>query len=134
MPTRLGCSKAAPASWPDGQGSHFEMPFVYSSNGRPYLKQSWPRQSGTWFRDVRSPANLATPADGFHTPGLLDQLTRSKAPMAEAKLQQEGFAYLRLRDYQERTPFGGRNRPGRRPANACWRWPPARARRAPSSA
>ena len=37
---------------------------------------------------------------GFHSPaGLLDQLTRSRAD-AEARLTQESFAYLRLRDYQ----------------------------------
>jgi type I restriction enzyme R subunit len=88
--------------WPDAQGSHFEIPFVYSSNSRPYLQQL-AEQSGTWFRDVRNPANLAKPLMDFHTPaGLLDMLTRSKAA-AEAKLQQEGFAYLHLRNYQERA-------------------------------
>lgn len=90
------------AGWPDAQNSHFEIPFVYSSNSRPYLQQL-AEQSGTWFRDVRSPANLAKPLMDFHTPaGLLDLLTRSKAA-AETKLQQEGFAYLHLRDYQERA-------------------------------
>ncbi|MBL8820777.1 MAG: hypothetical protein JNL58_32445, partial [Planctomyces sp.] len=90
------------AGWPDAQNSHFEIPFVYSSNSRPYLQQL-AEQSGTWFRDVRSPANLAKPLMDFHTPaGLLDQLTRSKA-VAEAKLQQEGFAYLHLRNYHERA-------------------------------
>jgi type I restriction enzyme R subunit len=88
--------------WPDAQDSHFEVPFVYSSNSRPYLQQL-AEQSGTWFRDVRSPANLARPLMDFHTPaGLLDLLTRSKAA-AETKLQQEGFAYLHLRNYQERA-------------------------------
>ena len=90
------------AGWPDGQGGHFEVPFVYSSNSRPYLQQL-AEQSGTWFRDVRSPANLAKPLMDFHTPaGLLDLLTRSKIE-AEARLQQEGFAYLHLRNYQERA-------------------------------
>jgi type I restriction enzyme R subunit len=90
------------SGWPDAESSHFEVPFVYSSNSRPYLQQL-AEQSGTWFRDVRSPANLARPLMDFHTPdGLLDLLTRSKAA-AEAKLQQEGYAYLRLRNYQERA-------------------------------
>ncbi len=85
--------------WDDGQGGHFEIPFVYSGNSRPYLPQL-DEQSGIWFRDVRRPANLARPLVDFHSPaGLLDQLTRSRAE-AEAKLQQEGFAYLQLRDYQ----------------------------------
>lgn len=90
------------AAWPDGQNDHFEVPFVYSSNSRPYIQQL-AEQSGIWFRDVRSPSNLARSLMDFHSPeGLLDQLTRSKAE-AEAKLQTEGFAYLRLRDYQERA-------------------------------
>jgi type I restriction enzyme R subunit len=90
------------APWPDGEGGDFQVPFVYSCNGRPFIKQS-PEASGTWHRDVRSPANLRKPLMGFHSPdGLLDQLTRSKAD-AEARLQQEGFAYLGLRDYQQKA-------------------------------
>ena len=86
--------------WPDAQGQAFQIPFVYSSNSRPFLPQL-AEQSGTWFRDVRSPANLARPLTDFHSPaGLLDQLTRNKAE-AEAKLKAEGFAYLQLRKYQE---------------------------------
>ncbi len=88
------------AGWPDAHGQTYEVPFVYSSNSRPYLAQLAER-SGTWFRDVRSPANLARPLMDFHTPaGLLDQLTRSKAD-AEAQLKREGFDYLGLRPYQE---------------------------------
>ncbi|OGB21781.1 MAG: type I restriction-modification system endonuclease [Burkholderiales bacterium RIFCSPLOWO2_02_FULL_57_36] len=88
--------------WDDGEGKHFYVPFVYSCNGRPFIKQL-AEQSGTWFRDVRSPANIAKSLTTFHTPdGLLDQLTRSKAD-AEAKLQHEGFAYLGLRDYQQKA-------------------------------
>jgi type I restriction enzyme R subunit len=85
--------------WADGQGGEFYLPFVYSSNGRPQVKQL-PELSGTWFRDARLASNTARSLPSFHSPdGLLDQLARSKLE-AEAKLQQEGFAYLRLRDYQ----------------------------------
>jgi len=88
--------------WPDGKGGHFELPFVYSCNGRPLVKQS-PEASGTWHRDVRHPSNLAKPLQGFHSPqGLLDLLKRNQAE-AEARLQQEGFDYLRVRDYQQQA-------------------------------
>jgi type I restriction enzyme R subunit len=88
--------------WPDGQGETFQLPFAYSCNGRPLIKQS-AEASGTWFRDLRLASNLAKPLQGFHTPeGLLDQLGRSKAD-AEERLKQEGFAYLGLRDYQEKA-------------------------------
>lgn len=88
------------AGWVDGQGGYFKVPFAFACNGRPYIKQL-AEQSGIWFRDLRSPANLRRPLQDFHTPdGLRDLLQRSREE-AEAKLQQEGFAYLKLRDYQE---------------------------------
>ena len=86
--------------WSDGQGGYFQVPFAFACNGRPYVKQL-AEQSGTWFRDLRSPANLRRPLQDFHSPnGLLDLLKRNNKD-AEAKLQQESFAYLGLRDYQE---------------------------------
>jgi type I restriction enzyme R subunit len=88
--------------WPDGQGELFRLPFVYSSNGRPYVKQL-PEVSGTWFRDVRAPSNTARPLASFHSPqGLLDQLTRSREE-AEHRLKHESFAYLHLRGYQDKA-------------------------------
>ena len=89
-------------AWPDASGGHFQIPFAYSSNGRPYIKQL-AEKSGTWFRDLRETSNLSNPLDGFHGPeGLLDKLTRSKES-AEETLRNEGFAYLKLRDYQEKA-------------------------------
>lgn len=97
-PAWLTAAQTGP--WDDGEGGQFLVPFAYSCNGRPFIKQL-AEQSGTWFRDLRSPSNLARALAEFHTPdGLHDQLTRSKME-AEAKLQQEGFAYLGLRDYQQ---------------------------------
>ncbi|WP_027909897.1 type I restriction-modification system endonuclease [Pseudomonas sp. URMO17WK12:I4] len=85
--------------WNDGQGSHFRVPFAFACNGRPFIKQL-AEQSGTWFRDLRSPANTRRPLQDFHKPDdLLDLLKRSQAD-AEAKLKAEGFSYLKLRDYQ----------------------------------
>lgn len=88
--------------WSDGQGGHFRVPFAFACNGRPFIKQL-AEQSGTWFRDLRSPANTRRPLPDFHTPSdLLDLLKRSQAE-AEAKLKVEGFTYLKLRDYQEKA-------------------------------
>jgi type I restriction enzyme, R subunit len=94
------------SAWIDGSQSGgkgvFHIPFVYSSNGRPYFPQLL-EQSGTWFRDVRHPANLARALMDFHAPDqLLDLLKRSRED-AEAKLKVEGFAYLHVRDYQQRA-------------------------------
>lgn len=85
--------------WEDGLGGTFKIPFAYSCNGRPYIKQH-EQASGTWFRDLRHTANLAKPLQGFHSPeGLLDLLERS-IELAQTKLAQEASAYLGLRDYQ----------------------------------
>ncbi|WP_186198169.1 type I restriction-modification system endonuclease [Burkholderia gladioli] len=85
--------------WPDGQGKYFHVPFAYSCNGRPFIEQL-KEQSGTWFRDLRAPSNIANALVSFHAPdGLIDRLKRSKEE-AEALLADEGFDYLRLRDYQ----------------------------------
>ncbi|WP_280191836.1 type I restriction-modification system endonuclease [Delftia sp. PS-11] len=85
--------------WEDGQGGLFQIPFAYSCNGRPYVKQH-EQSSGTWFRDLRHTANLAKPLQGFYSPdGLLDLLRRDIAK-AQEKLETEAAIYLGLRDYQ----------------------------------
>lgn len=85
--------------WSDGQGGYFRVPFAFACNGRPFIKQL-AEQSGTWFRDLRSPANTRRPLQDFHKPdALLDLLKRSQAD-AEATLKAESFTYLKLHDYQ----------------------------------
>ncbi len=55
---------------------------------------------------MRDNSNLAKALQTFHSPeGLLDRLLRSKQD-AENILKQEGFAYLGLRDYQEKAIQG----------------------------
>lgn len=89
-------------AWPDEEDGHYKVPFVYSCNGRPYVQQL-AEQSGTWFRDVRHPANTKRALPSFHSPeGLLDLLKRSKEA-AQQKLQAEPFGYLKLRDYQQKA-------------------------------
>lgn len=89
-------------AWVKGESEHYHVPFVYSCNGRPYIKQ-YSEKSGIWFRDVRRASNIGRPLQDFHTPaGLLDLLKRDKEA-AEAKLKAEGFAYLGVRDYQQRA-------------------------------
>ena len=86
----------------DGMPEYYQLPFVYSCNGRPYIKQL-AELSGTWFRDVRKHSNLARPLVDFHRPEqLLDLLSRSREE-AEQKLASEGFGYLKLRPYQEQA-------------------------------
>jgi type I restriction enzyme, R subunit len=84
-----------------GPWGEFQIPFVFSSNGRPYLRQLSTR-SGIWFCDVRRAENLAHVLDGWYTPeGLLALLKRDEDKSHE-QLAAEPLQYdFRLRPYQQ---------------------------------
>ena len=86
---------------PDGPWDGFPLPFTFSANGRPFLRQL-ATHSGIWFCDVRRPDNLGRALEGWHSPeGLLILLKRDEAA-ADARLQAEPFDYgFTLRDYQK---------------------------------
>jgi type I restriction enzyme R subunit len=52
--------------WNDSNDKAFVVPFVFSANGRPYLRQI-ETESGIWFRDARKPT--------YHRRALADWLT-----------------------------------------------------------
>ena len=53
-----------PQNW--GAESEYRLPFIFSSNGRPFLRQL-STHSGIWFCDLRSPDNLgARSRAGIH--------------------------------------------------------------------
>lgn len=86
---------------PGGPWGEFRLPFVFSSNGRPYLRQI-ATLSGTWFCDLRSPENLARALDGWYTPDGLQALLKRDERKAQEQLEQEAFNYgFLLRDYQK---------------------------------
>ncbi len=86
---------------PGGPWDEFQIPFVFSANGRPYLRQLATR-SGTWFCDVRNPENLGHALDGWYTPeGLVSLLKRDEGRALE-QLKNEPFNYgFSLRHYQQ---------------------------------
>jgi type I restriction enzyme R subunit len=74
------------------------VPFLFSTNGRGYLKQLQ-ESSGIWFRDVRNlGGSRALPE--FHTPADLGAMLQQDLLAAHEKLASEPLAYLQLRDYQ----------------------------------
>jgi type I restriction enzyme, R subunit len=81
----------------------FRVPFLFATNGRPYLKQV-ETQSGIWFRDARNPTNLRRALADWSTPeGLMAELNidRQAAQERLASLPIEfGFP---LREYQKRA-------------------------------
>jgi type I restriction enzyme, R subunit len=86
---------------PGGPWHEFQIPFVFSSNGRPYLRQLATR-SGTWFCDLRNPENLGHALDGWYTPEGLVSLLKRDEGRAHEQLKNEPFNYgFPLRHYQQ---------------------------------
>ena len=86
-----------------GAENAFRVPFAFSSNGRPYLRQL-AQQSGVWFCDLRHPENLAHALDGWYTPEGLKALLQQDIARAHAELDRTAFDYgFPLRPYQEQA-------------------------------
>ena len=86
-----------------GTDSAFRVPFAFSSNGRPYLRQL-AQQSGVWFCDLRRPESLSHALDGWYTPDGLKALVQQDAARAHAELDQTPCDYgFPLRPYQEQA-------------------------------
>ena len=87
--------------WPDTAKVNFHVPFVFSANGRPYLKQL-ESESGIWFRDVRRAVNHRRAIVDWPTPdGLKGMLEIDEDSAQEAlKTQPIEFAFP-LRRYQK---------------------------------
>lgn len=83
---------------PGGPWGDNRLPFVFSTNGREYLRQLL-ESSGIWFRDVRNDGgSRALPK--FHTPDDLEAMLQQDLQAAHDKLASEPLSYLQLRDYQ----------------------------------
>lgn len=88
---------------PDCKKGSFQVPFVFSTNGRPYLKQL-EEESGIWFRDVRKPINHRRALVDWYTPQGLLELLEMDAEKAHAELKTQPFDFgFVLRPYQQKA-------------------------------
>ncbi len=84
-----------------GAEGEFRIPFVFSTNGRPWLRQL-STHSGIWFCDLRRPDNLGDALQGWHSPEGLLALFKQDAQAAHEQLATETFDYgFTVRDYQQ---------------------------------
>jgi type I restriction enzyme R subunit len=83
----------------NGAWGEYRVPFLFATNGRPYLKQL-ETKSGIWFCDVRRPTNLARPLLGWYSPEGLKGLFKQNIDAAEQRLTDDPSDYLPLRKYQ----------------------------------
>ncbi len=78
-----------------------KVPFLFATNGRPYLRQ-FRQKSGIWFLDARRSQNHPVPLEGWYTPEGLVDLLRQDVDAAYARLKVEPMPYVD-RDYQRNT-------------------------------
>ena len=64
-----------------GPEGEYQIPFAFSSNSRPYLRQLRTK-SGIWFRDLRRSENLAGPLERWYSPEGLKALARQDVDLA----------------------------------------------------
>lgn len=87
-------------NWGDGTAA-YRVPFAFSSNGRPFLRQL-ETKSGIWFCDLRRADNLGHVLDGWYTPEGLTALLKRDEAKAHADLAKAPFNYgFPLRAYQQ---------------------------------
>ena len=87
------------ARFAEGPWGDYRVPFLFSTNARPYLDQL-KEKSGIWFLDARKPTNHPRPLQGWYTAEELVDSMAQDIPGAQAKLKDEPMEYLGLRDYQ----------------------------------
>jgi type I restriction enzyme, R subunit len=93
-----GETQLHPQNW--GANAEFRIPFVFATNGRPYLRQL-ATKSGIWFCDLRRPDNRSVALDGWYSPQGLSALLKADEVRAHAELRTMPFNYgFPLRHYQ----------------------------------
>lgn len=76
-----------------GHWGNYRVPFLFSTNGRAYLKQL-DTKSGIWFLDARSPVNHSRSLKGWFSPEGLKKLWEQDIQEAEQKLKTNPLDYL----------------------------------------
>jgi len=88
-----------------GQWGNYKVPFLFSTNGRPYLEQI-KTKSGVWFLDVRNAHDRSRALQGWYSPDGLVKLYERNLKDSEQKLKNEPVDFLEsetglgLRKYQ----------------------------------
>jgi len=78
----------------------YQVPFLFATNGRPYLQQL-EEKSGIWFLDARRSTNHPRPLKAWYSPEGLKELLKQDILQSNKELENETMSYLGLRNYQQ---------------------------------
>ena len=84
--------------------SEFKVPFLFATNGKPYLEQLKVK-SGIWFRDSRKNDNISKALPGFYSPQGLEELLGHDTDTADAKLETTSYDILEDKDGINLRPY-----------------------------
>lgn len=87
-----------------GAWDGYRVPFVFASNGRPYLQQL-PTKSGIWFADLRKKTNQAKALHGWFSPLGLKELYEKDNTDGNQKLAALSYDFLRDKDGLNLRPY-----------------------------
>ncbi len=82
-----------------GPWGDLKVPFLFATNGRPYLRQL-KTKSGIWFLDARRAHNHPVALEGWYTPEGLVDLLKQDVDEAHDKLRTEPMPYIE-REFQK---------------------------------
>jgi type I restriction enzyme R subunit len=87
-----------------GNKDSYKAPFLFATNGRPYLKQL-EIKSGIWFRDARDDANIPRALQGWYSPQNLLEMLEKDVAVANASLTSMPNDLLRDKDGLNLRPY-----------------------------
>lgn len=97
--------KESDAPYLDGSWGKYKIPFIFSTNGRPY-NQQFETKSGVWFSDLRNPSNTPEALHDWFSPMGIEELLEKDPEEGNEKLKELSYDLLRdenglnLRQYQ----------------------------------
>lgn len=88
------------APWQHGLNQPFRVPFIFATNGRPYVRQ-WIAKSGIWHWEARREINHPVALPEWFSPDDLKAKLEQDTSAAHLGLGDEAFGYGSLYPYQE---------------------------------
>jgi len=87
-----------------GAWGDYKVPFVFATNGRPYLKQ-FETKSGIWYRDTRNSSNIPKARQGWMRPDGIIGLLEKDLEAANKKLTEMSTDFLTDKDGLNLYPY-----------------------------